>query len=623
MVLLIALIMSGIIAAPWFIAGRPKGGTVSFIISFVLTAFVVYFAIPSTAGPLMGGVGLTVAIGLFISGIISFFEADSRRERIPGYLALVVLLVYAITAIGNSPMMRATTYAALVPSIQQRDWSKDFQPKDPRHFRVSSPENAQFLAGRAIGQATTLDSSGQPNAIGSQFTIHEDRSSVQIIGKELWTVVPLDWSRWGPQYSGTPGVPGYIKVSAENPILPAEYVSLPAGKEFRYTPESVFTKNLDRLVWRHHMDKYIADIHLELDDQNVPHYIVSLAEPTIGWWGEKVVGALIVDPVTGSGVKDFIPLGKMPAWVDRVEAEYIVHRNIDYHGKYAKGFWNRSVYGSSVLAATETHFGYGSDGQPVFATGITAHNNNTKSDSLIAVYYTNTRTGETIEYVLQGGATEAKAIEQCNLIGDVRNRSYHGTTPQLYNVYGHISYVVPLQNQTHAFAGVAIVSVMNPQVIAWGHTAHEAELAYKQVIVANSSQMAIDGTRKLATVTGTVQRINSTIVSGSTTYFILLNGMDHLLTVPMTTSAAVPITQPGDTVVVEYYDSGETIMPVNKFENKSVKLARSAIQADVQTRAANAIDQARAKDNERADVQSILEKLTPEQQRLIKDKLTK
>ncbi|MDB5259747.1 MAG: hypothetical protein JWO73_955 [Candidatus Taylorbacteria bacterium] len=623
MTLIIALSIGLIVSIPWFLASRFKGGTKIFIVTFLVSAFLVYFTTPTTAGPFFGHVGLIAAVGLVLSGILSVFDAENHKERIPGYLAIPVVLAYVITAFFNSPMTRATTYAALVPSIKQRDWSKDFQPKDPRHFRVSSPENALFLARRAIGQATTLDSRGQPNAIGSQFTIREARSSVQIIGKELWTIVPLDWTSYGPQYSGTIGVPGYIKVSAENPILPAEYVSLPAGKEFKYTPEAVFSHNLERLVWKHHMDKYVADIHLEIDDENVPHYIVSLAEPTIGWWGEKVVGALIVDPTTGAGVEQFIPLGKMPTWVDRVEAEYIVHRNIDYHSKYAGGFINRSIYGSSVLAATQTHFGYGSDGQPVFATGITAHNNNNKSDSLIAVYYTNTRTGETVEYVLQGGATEEKAIEQCNLLGDVKNKSYHGTTPQLYNVYGHISYVVPLQNQTHAFAGVAIVSVMNPQIIAWGQNAHEAELAYKQVIVANSSQMAIDGTRKLSTTTNIVARISSATVSGSTTYFILLKGMDHLLTVPMSTSAKVPVTQPGDTVVVEYYDSGETIMPVNKFDNKSIQLARSEIQTDVQTRAEAGIDRSRAKANEASDIQGIMEKLTPDQKRLLQDKLKK
>lgn len=154
----------------------------------------------------------------------------------------------------------------------------------------------------------------------------------------------------------------------------------------------------------------------------------------------------------------------------------------------------------------------------------------------------------------------------------MKNRGYHGTTPQLYNVYGHISYVMPLQNSSHAFAGVAIVAVMNPQIIAWGPSAHEAELAYKQVIVSNSMQMSIEGTRKLSEITGEVDRIGSMLVSGSTTFFIQVKGMNHLFTVPVSTSAKVPVTRVGDQVWVQYYDSGEEVMPANKFDNKSFVL---------------------------------------------------
>jgi hypothetical protein len=595
----LSLIIAVLVAVPWCFARRFTGAVASALISFIASLLTVFFVMPSMAGPLFGTVGFIVAIFLALSGFSSSLlnereDEKSGRELIPYYVGIGATGIYALVGIANSPMFRASAYAALVPQIEAHEWSADFQPKDPRHLRVSSPENAMFLAGRAVGQATTLDARGQPNSIGSQFKVFDDVASVQIIKGELWTIVPLDWTTWGPQFSGTTGVPGYIKVSGENPILSAEYVGLRSGDEFRYTPETIGGNNLTRFVWGQYPDKIIADTHLEIDDEGKPHYIISLAEPTIGWWGEKVIGALIIDPVTGSGVEKFIPLGEVPSWVDRVEAEYIVHRNIDYHGKYARGFMNRSVYGSSVLAATQTHFGYGSDGQPVFATGITAHNNTSSetihSDSLVAVYYTNTRTGKTVEYMLQGGATEERAVEQCNLIGDVKNRSYHGTTPQLYNVYGHISYVVPLQNASHAFAGVAIVSVMNPQIIAWGSSAHEAELAYKQVIVSNSMQMAIDGTRKLSEVKGEVERFGSMLVSGSTTFFIQVKGMKHLFTVPTTTSAKVPVTKIGDLVWVQYFDSGETVMPVNKFDNLSFQLEASAIEAEVQGRAAVAID---------------------------------
>lgn len=631
MVFLCALAIAAVAAVPWLIAARFVGAAVTFVVSLCCALILVYFLTPSIAGPLWGGVGTIAVIFLFIAGLFSLNSgtsqhgSDSALTLAPLGVGVVMGLVYILLLIGNSTMFRARDYAALVPPIEQREWSADFQPKDPRHFRVSSPENATFLAGRALGQATTLDSRGQPNTIGSQFRVYEEVSSVQIIKHELWTIVPIDWSGWGPQFSNAPGVPGYIKVAGENPVIPAEYVALAPGKEFRYTPEALWGNNLDRMVWRHHPDKYIADKHLEVDENGEPHYIVSLAEPTIGWWGEKVTGALIVNPVTGAGAEKFIPLGEVPSWVDRVEAEYIVHRNIDYHGKYAQGFWNRSIYGSNVLAATETHFGYGSDDQPVFATGITAHNTATAGttvpDSLVAVYYTNTRTGKTVEYMLQGGTTEERAIQQCDLIGDVRNRQYHGSTPQLYNVYGHISYVVPLQNASHAFAGVCIVSVMNLQVIAWGQSAHEAELAFKQVIVANSTQMAIDGTRKLSTMVGKVVRTGSTTVNGSTTYFVQLEGQKHLFTVPLTASAKVPVTQIGDEVWIEYYDSGESVMPVSKFDNKSFELENSPLQAEVEKRALEHVDEARVKQEESRDVQSVLESLPAEQRELLQRRL--
>lgn len=627
MVLTLSLIIATIVAVPWLIAFRFVGAAVTFCGSFFFALIFVYFGMPSIAGPLWGGVGTIAVFFLFISGVVATFTGDNGKDYVPTWVAGGAAVIYVLMMFGNSTFFRAQEYARLVPQIEQREWSADFQPKDPRHFRVSSPENATFLAGRAIGQATTLDRSGQPNPIGSQFKVYDEVSSVQIIKRELWTIVPIDWNGWGPQFSGAPGIPGYIKVAGENPIIPAEYVSLKPGKEFRYTPEAIWGYNLDRLIWRYHPDKYIADKHLEIDEDGEPHYIISIAEPTIAWWGEKVTGALIINPITGAGVEKFIPLGEVPSWVDRVEAEYIVHRNIDYHGKYAQGWWNRSIYGSNVLAATKTHFGYGSSDEPVFATGITAHNtamSGTKiPDSLVAVYYTNTRTGKTVEYMLQGGATENRAIEQCNLIGDVRNRQYHGSTPQLYNVYGHISYVVPLQNASHAYAGVCIVSVMNLQVIAWGHSAHEAELAFKQMIVANSSQMAIEGTRKLSTMAARVTRVGSMSVNGSTTYFFQLEGMKHLFTVPVTASVKVPVTQVGDEVWVEYYNSGEAVMPVNKFDNKSFELDNSLIQAEVEKRALEHVDEVRTKREETRDVQSVLDNLPVDQRELLKRNIKK
>lgn len=366
LLLTLALIIGIVVSIPWFFVDV-KSGLTSTVLWFFIGLFLLYFGLFSIAGPLFGGVGLIVIIGLLVSGILCKLDDNTigPKKDISFFIGTVPFGVFVLTLIINSVIFRATDYAALIPPIEKREWSQDFQPKDPRHFRVSSSENALFLARRAIGQSTHTDASGNPYSVGSQFTVYDSYKSLQIINNELWTIVPLDWVGIGPQQSSTLGVPGYIRVSAENPIIPAQYVSLPPGKELRYTPKSIFSHNLQRLVWKHHIDKCIADIHLEIDDNNQPFYIVSISKPTIGWFGEKVIGALIIDPVTGVGVEKFLTLEQIPHWVDRVESEELVHNNIDLHSKYSGGFINRVIYGNSVLTATETHFGYGSDGEPV------------------------------------------------------------------------------------------------------------------------------------------------------------------------------------------------------------------------------------------------------------------
>jgi hypothetical protein len=423
-----------------------------------------------------------------------------------------------------------------------------------------------------------------------------------------------------------------MKVHGEDPVHPATYVALGEGHEMRYTPEAYWHQNLERLVWNAHPMKVIADIHLEIDDGEdggKPHYVVSLAEPTIGWSGEKVVGSLVIDPVDGSGVDKFYPLGQEPEWVDRVMAPEIVHRNIDYHGKYASGWLNKAWSNLNTNAATETHFGYGSNNEPVLATGIASHPKQSEGskdggahDSLIGVYYTNTRTGKTVEYLVPGGATEDTCITQVNQIGEVRRDGLHGTTPQLYNVYGHLAYVVPTQNASHAFAGVAICDIMNVQVIAWGKNAHDAALLFKQVLMGAGSQIAIDGTSAHSKVTARVVRKGEQLVGGDTVFYFLLEKVPHLFTGPGKLDATIPVTEVGDTVTIDYIDSGEETMPIYSFKNNSVVLQTTELHKEVQDRATARIDAVR-NPTEEAQTEKVLGKLSPKERALLEKNLGK
>ena len=167
MVLVFAFAIALVVGLPWVAAFRLVGAAVAYAVAFVFALIFVYFGTPSIAGPLWGGVGIITACFLFIAGFFSLIGESRKQQYIPFMVGMSAAMLYLLMLLGNSSMFRAQEYSALVPHIEQREWSADFQLKDPRHFRVSSRENATFLAGRAIGQATTLNASGQPNAIGS------------------------------------------------------------------------------------------------------------------------------------------------------------------------------------------------------------------------------------------------------------------------------------------------------------------------------------------------------------------------------------------------------------------------------------------------------------------------
>ena len=110
-------------------------------------------------------------------------------------------------------------------------------------------------------------------------------------------------------------------------------------------------------------------------------------------------------------------------------------------------------------------------------------------------------------------------------------------------------------------------------------------------------------------------------MNGTTTFFFQVDYQKHLFTVPVTASAKVPVTQVGDSVTIEYYDSGESVMPVNKFDNVSFELEMSVNQAEVEARALDHIDGARTKRENSRDVQSALDKLSPAERDLVKKNL--
>src|SRR5438045_4067031 len=118
MVLAFSLAITAAVVLPWVLAARPVGAVVTGAVSFVFALIFVYIGLPSTAGPLWGGLGTIAVCFLFIAGIIAAFTAERRKDYIPLWAGLVSAGLYLLLLIGNSTVFRATEYAALVPQIE-------------------------------------------------------------------------------------------------------------------------------------------------------------------------------------------------------------------------------------------------------------------------------------------------------------------------------------------------------------------------------------------------------------------------------------------------------------------------------------------------------------------------
>jgi hypothetical protein len=336
-----------------------------------------------------------------------------------------------------------------------------------------------------------------------------------------------------------------------------------------------------------YLNKIISDWTFEIDEEGNPWWVVTVSEPTIAWWGERVQGVAIVNPVTGEDT--FYPLGKVPDWVDRVVPNHIIKDYLKWQGEFSGG-WINSWWGSVGLTKPEDpNLIYGTGDQPEWVTGITSTNG--KDDSLVALVYTNSRTGKSIRYVMKGGGTDSAILDAVNKNQKVQFKHLHGVAPQLYNVYGVPTSVVPLLNDSHAYQGVAMVPINDIQTVAVGDTQYEALREYEKFVSEGGQRVAMDKERVLQAVEGVVDRFNSEVTSNNgSVYYVHISQIPCLFTAGAGESAKLPVTKEGDKVKIEFYASDRDVVPMHTFDNLSLVLSASKAQQQVRAKVAERRD---------------------------------
>ncbi len=569
------------------------------IAELIVGALIFYLETPTTVWPLFGAYG--VVTGLVWWGIAAIVDGVLQDELTAmalfpaGYVTLLLGYFFA-----GSHFVRTSDYANLIGQVEERVWTQDIQPKDPKHMRMVSWRNAVYQAKKVLGT---------DGAIGSQFGLSTEHMTLQMVKGEMWYVAPLDFNSYSV-WSSTKGVPAYVMINAEDPKREPLLKNLPEGRFMKYMPDAYLWDQLERYVRANgYLGRGLDNYNFEIDEEGNPWWVITVFVPTIVWNGEKTEGVLVVDPVTGS--MQFHELGKIPGWVDRAVTHEYVKSYLALNGEYASGWWN-SFWGKlNITKPEDPILIYSADGQPEFVTGITSHSY--KDDSLVALVYTNSRTGKSVRYKVAGGATDSAVIKAINSNNNVQFKHLHAAVPQIYNVYGEMTCVASLMNDVDAFQGVAMVPLRNVQIVAVGEDQYSALREYEKLLAGSGSQIALGKDRVLEEIKGTVDRFSYAIVSsGRTYYFLHLAGAPHIFTGGAgELSDKLPLTQIGDQVRLSYYASEQGVVPMHAFDNISLPLTRSADEKAVKA----AGDKRLAVEEMRQDSATVLErirKLPPE-----------
>lgn len=563
---LFALITAVLGIIPILILKRYAVAIVTGVISFFILWGFYYLIVQSMVWPLGGAIGVIVLIFWVIIAFAAGVN-DEDNFKFVVWFPIILVVLFIGRGCAASEWVNPTGYASLIGTVEKEEWTQNVQPLDPKHIRLVSRELAEYLADKQLGSA--------PGAIGSQFKVSKASMTLQKVNGKLQYIAPLDFGGlW--EWNSANTSPGYVAIDGEDPLKPAV---LKLGKKFRYTPEACFGNNLDRMLHKkgYLVSSTITDRSFEIDDSERPWWVVTVYEPTIGWWGAKVKGVVILDPDSGKDI--FYPLGKIPEWIDRAIPEEFVEKYISYYGKLSGGYWNQNKFFGAKLNLTEPEtpfFVYGADGKSYWSTGVTSTSVN--DQSTIGYMYTDARTGKSKFFHAVGATDEAVVTAVDN---KVAYKKWHGTSPTLYNIYGKLASIVPLLGENHTFQGVAIVDISNMQV-ALGDNELQALREYQKMISSSGEQIAPEMARQQENIEGVIDRCSRETKGSETIYYLYIKTIPHTFTGSSELSPAkLPITEKGDRVKITYIASEEDVQPMLSFDNFSISIKQTQNQEAV------------------------------------------
>jgi len=467
-----------------------------------------------------------------------------KRGRV--YLAVAVApwAILLIVNIFSSVLFNMNSYKDQMPEPENRVFSSDMQAIDIAQLPVVDSSLAALLADKKLGEKP---------ALGSQVTLGEP--TIQKVNEKLVWVVPLLHSGFFKWISNLGGTPGYILVSATNP----RDVTYVENHPIKYQPNAYFLDNLERHTrFSGGLFTGLTDYSFEINDEGKPYWVVTTYKNLVGLSLPEADGVIIIDAGTGESVK--YSINDVPKWVDRVQPVDFVMTQIANRGNYIHGIFNFS--NKDKFQTSEGNAIVYNSGRCYLYTGLTSVGADESATGFMMIDMV---TKKPYRYQISG-ATEYAAQQSAE--GKVQNLHYKASFPLITNVDGQPTYFMTLKDDAGLIKQYAFVSIVDYTSVGAGETIGNAMTNYRSIMKNTSGSSEIGTSDQQQALQGTIDRISSETISGSTVYsMILKEHPDKIFTAVADISPELSLTREGDTVKLSYVKSERTVINIATFDN--------------------------------------------------------
>ncbi|NLL46795.1 MAG: CvpA family protein [Clostridiales bacterium] len=460
---------------------------------------------------------------------------------VPLIICAALALIYVVGSLISSPIIRASAYTKLLPIVNS-SFVEDVEEVSYDQIPMLDEASAMKLGDRKLGELADMV---------SQFEVADNYTQINYRNRPV-RVTPLrygDLIKWFNNRSE--GLPAYIIIDMVTQKV--DVVRLSEG--MKYSDAEHFGRNIYRYL-RFKYPTFMFDrANFEIDEDGIPYWVCPKLEKTIGLFGgTDINGAVLVNAITGES--RYYAADEVPTWVDRVYIADLLIEQYDYYGRYINGFIN-SLLGQKGVTQTTDGYNYIAMNDDVYMyTGITSAGADQSNIGFILV---NQRTKQATYYSI-AGAEEYSAMSSAQ--GVVQDLGYRSTFPLLLNISSQPTYFMALKDGAGLVKAYAMVNVQQYQIVATGPTVASCEKNYLDLMIQHG--LITKEEVEQYSESGEVAEIRTAVLSGTSYYYVRLEGDSYYYVISAAESEEVVIIDVGDRVTVDYTGTEGSLRPAYK-----------------------------------------------------------